>query len=175
MVECYSNFRMGGSHSKFEGQVQIVNFRGSILGWLKGGFNHPDTSMKSPYCYLSIWGKEGLNLPSAQVFWIFGGHKSFSWRHSYPCFGLLVTSALAFKARVNPLHAFSLVRTRLLRLKRIFMKLPLYAPKQVFVVALRTHSHMTSTASQIEAQGENEVGQYAAVTHYRKDCTTCAE
>ena len=39
---------------------------------------------------------------------IFGGHKSFSWGHWYPCFGLVVTSVMDFKARVNPfLHAFS--------------------------------------------------------------------
>ena len=32
----------------------------------------------------------------------FGGHKSFLWGHWYPCFGLLVTSALGFKAGVVP-------------------------------------------------------------------------
>ena len=31
----------------------------------------------------------------------FGGHESFLWGHWYPCFGLLVTSALGFKARVG--------------------------------------------------------------------------
>ena len=31
---------------------------------------------------------------------IFGGHKSFSWGHRYPCFWLLVMSALGFKASV---------------------------------------------------------------------------
>ena len=35
----------------------------------------------------------------------FGRHKSFSWGHW--CFRLLVMSALSFKARVDPLHAFS--------------------------------------------------------------------
>ena len=37
------------------------------------------------------------------------GHKSSSWGHWYPCFGLLVTSAMGFKARMDPLHAFVLV------------------------------------------------------------------
>ena len=37
----------------------------------------------------------------------FGGHKSFLWGHWYPYFGLLVMSVLGFKARVDPLHAFS--------------------------------------------------------------------
>ena len=32
---------------------------------------------------------------------IFGGHKSFSLGHCYPCFGLLVTPARGFKARVE--------------------------------------------------------------------------
>ena len=40
-------------------------------------------------------------------FLIFGGHKSFSWDHWYPCFGLLVTSALDFKARVDPFCVLS--------------------------------------------------------------------
>ena len=31
----------------------------------------------------------------------FGGHESFFWGHWYPCFGLLVTSPLGFKARVG--------------------------------------------------------------------------
>ena len=34
-------------------------------------------------------------------FLIFVGHKSFLWGHWYPCFGLLVTSALGFNARVD--------------------------------------------------------------------------
>ena len=34
-------------------------------------------------------------------FKIFGGHKSFSWGHWYPSFGLLVACALGFKARVD--------------------------------------------------------------------------
>ena len=39
---------------------------------------------------------------------IFGGHKSFFVRPLILCFGLLVTSALGFKARVDHfLHAFS--------------------------------------------------------------------
>ena len=33
----------------------------------------------------------------------FGGHKSCLWGHWYPCFGLLLTSALGFKVRVDPL------------------------------------------------------------------------
>ena len=33
---------------------------------------------------------------------IIGGYKSFSWGYWYPCFGLLVMSALGFKARVDP-------------------------------------------------------------------------
>ena len=32
----------------------------------------------------------------------FGGHNSFLWGHWYPCYGLLVMSALGFKARVDP-------------------------------------------------------------------------
>ena len=36
----------------------------------------------------------------------FGGHMSFLWGHWYPCFGLLVTSALGFKARVDSLACF---------------------------------------------------------------------
>ena len=32
---------------------------------------------------------------------LFGGHQSFSWNHWCPCFGLLVTPALGFKARVD--------------------------------------------------------------------------
>ena len=37
---------------------------------------------------------------------IFEGHQSFLWGHWYPYFGLLVMSALGFKAWVNPrLHA----------------------------------------------------------------------
>ena len=38
-------------------------------------------------------------------FKIFVGHESFLWGHCYPCFGLLVTSALGFKARVDFLLA----------------------------------------------------------------------
>ena len=38
----------------------------------------------------------------------FGGHKSFLLGHWYPCFGLLVTSPLGFKARVGSLiHALA--------------------------------------------------------------------
>ena len=36
-------------------------------------------------------------------FKIFGGHRSFLWGHWYPCFWLLVTSPLGFKARVGSL------------------------------------------------------------------------
>ena len=36
----------------------------------------------------------------AQVLF-FGGHKSFLWDHRYPCFGLLMTSSLDFKAKVD--------------------------------------------------------------------------
>ena len=32
---------------------------------------------------------------------IFGGHQSFLWGHWYPLIGLMVTSALSFKARVD--------------------------------------------------------------------------
>ena len=35
-------------------------------------------------------------------FKIFGRHKSFLWGQWYPCFGLLVMTALGFKARVDP-------------------------------------------------------------------------
>ena len=41
--------------------------------------------------------------------WSFWGFKSFRWGHWYTCFGLLVMSALGFKTRVDPLHAFLLV------------------------------------------------------------------
>ena len=33
---------------------------------------------------------------------IFWGHKSFSWDHWHPCFGLRVRSTLGFKARFDP-------------------------------------------------------------------------
>ena len=33
---------------------------------------------------------------------LLGGHKFFLWGHWYPCFRLLVTSTLGFKARVDP-------------------------------------------------------------------------
>ena len=33
----------------------------------------------------------------------FGGHESFLWGHWYPCFGLLVTSTLGFKAKCTDL------------------------------------------------------------------------
>ena len=36
-----------------------------------------------------------------------GGHKFFLWGHWYPCFGLLLTSALGLKARVDCLLFFS--------------------------------------------------------------------
>ena len=36
-------------------------------------------------------------------FQIFVGHMSFLWGYWYPCFGLLVTSALGFKTRVDSL------------------------------------------------------------------------
>ena len=35
------------------------------------------------------------------LLFIFGGHESFLWGHWYPYFGLLVTPALGFKARVG--------------------------------------------------------------------------
>ena len=37
---------------------------------------------------------------------ILGGHMSFLWGHWYPCFRLLVTSALGYKARVDSLVHF---------------------------------------------------------------------
>ena len=46
--------------------------------------------------YWYIWTMANL------FFKIFGGHKSFLWGHWYPCFGLLMTSSLGFKARVDP-------------------------------------------------------------------------
>ena len=36
----------------------------------------------------------------------FGGHESFLYSHCYSCFGLLVTSALVFKAIVDPSVGF---------------------------------------------------------------------
>ena len=41
-----------------------------------------------------------INFPTV-CFLIFRGHWSFSCSHWYPCFGLLVMSALSFKARVD--------------------------------------------------------------------------
>ena len=35
----------------------------------------------------------------------FGGHESFLWGHWYPCFGLLVTSSLAFKTQSGQLYS----------------------------------------------------------------------
>ena len=46
-----------------------------------------------------LWVQNVLVLFS--FFEVFGRHKSFSWGHWYPCFGLLVMSALGFKARVD--------------------------------------------------------------------------
>ena len=55
------------------------------------------------------------------------------------------------------------------RLAKIFLKLPLYITKQVFVVALRSRNHMTQTAPKLEAQGKNLLEQYLrSVTHYTK-------
>ena len=46
------------------------------------------------------------DLPKSIVFFflvlIFGGHESFLWGHWCPCFELLVTYALGFKARMDP-------------------------------------------------------------------------
>ena len=52
-------------------------------------------------------------------FKIFGGHKFFLWGHWHPCFELLVTSALGFKARVDSL-------IRIWRRRRWKVKLILY-------------------------------------------------
>ena len=41
------------------------------------------------------------------IFFNSGGHESFLWGHWYPSFRLLVTSALSFKARVDPLACVS--------------------------------------------------------------------
>ena len=51
-----------------------------------------------------LWRRPWMNSP----FFLkkIGGHKSFLWGHWYPCFRLLITSALGFKARVD-----SLIRT----------------------------------------------------------------
>ena len=43
---------------------------------------------------------------------IFGGHKSLLWGHWYPCFGILVTSALGFKARAVHSLVFFLTCTQ---------------------------------------------------------------
>ena len=40
-----------------------------------------------------------------------GGHQSFLWGHWYSCFGLLVTSALGLKARVDSSLCFIALRT----------------------------------------------------------------
>ena len=42
-------------------------------------------------------------------FFNFGGHKSILYGHWYPSFGILVMSALGFKARVDPFYSFSSV------------------------------------------------------------------
>ena len=49
------------------------------------------------FCVWSSWGKE------APIKGFFVGHESFLWGHWYPCFGLLLTSALGFKAMVDSL------------------------------------------------------------------------
>ena len=57
---------------------------------------------------LKPYGQRPLPLPPSPLFFlkIFGGHMSFLWGHWYPCFGLLVMSALGFKARVDSLACF---------------------------------------------------------------------
>ena len=47
-------------------------------------------------CFFNFWGT-----PVVVFFKIFRGHKSFLRGHWYPCFGLLVMSALGFQARVD--------------------------------------------------------------------------
>ena len=56
-----------------------------------------------------VWVPSQASGPTSS-FLIFGGYKSFWSGHWYLCFGLLVMSVLGFKARVDPLRAFSLVR-----------------------------------------------------------------
>ena len=43
-----------------------------------------------------------FNYSTTFIFLVFGGHESFLWGHWYPCFGLLMTSPLGFKGRVDP-------------------------------------------------------------------------
>ena len=59
-------------------------------------------SLPKAYMVKVILGRSRLGL---FFFFCFGGHKSFSWGHWYPCFGLLVVSALGFKARVDAFFA----------------------------------------------------------------------
>ena len=49
-------------------------------------------------CYVVVVHAGGLSC----FYQIFGGYQSYSWDHWYPYFGLLVMSALGFKARVDP-------------------------------------------------------------------------
>ena len=53
-----------------------------------------------------------------QSFWVFfqtfGGTKSFSWGHYYPSFGLLITSAQGFKAKVDPALLYFLTTVQLI-------------------------------------------------------------
>ena len=80
------------------------------MATLSIGF-HDNKRIRSPCCNNSNGTAIGSDpiLPQWQtncfffVFFkkIFGAHESFLWGHWYPCFGLLVTSPLGFKARVG--------------------------------------------------------------------------
>ena len=60
--------------------------------------------------YASWYVTQLLSILTIKLSRFFGGHKSFSWGHCYPCFGRLVMSVLSFKTRVeDPLYAFLLV------------------------------------------------------------------
>ena len=78
-----------------------------LLLWCKAqGEHYPEVTFKlwCPFFYIFRHYLWHFSQSDFHFFWkkYFGGHKSFSWGHWYPCFGLLVMSALGFKARVDP-------------------------------------------------------------------------
>ena len=97
----------------------ISHFRGTFFSFIKTGRNCVHYCLKMTMalaltaCIFSYSQCPPLSYFRLSYFFFnFGGDKCFSWHHWYLCFGLLVTSALRFKARVDPfLHIFSLVRS----------------------------------------------------------------
>ena len=86
------------SSISFDVVNDLFTFQFYNRSWKRGDFNNWRVQLKT-------WG--GFFFCFFLKFFI--GHKSFSWGHWYICFGLLVMSALDFKAWVGALHAFSLV------------------------------------------------------------------